>query len=181
MGFITSFDPSINFWELNNTFIYKEPFKSFYANDKSKKKAESSKIMWFIAFCYDLDPKNIFSNVPISEKHTVVGKDYMDDPNFYKNNIKELAPLIPEYINLNTTIEERHVRHWEEYIDKRSAFLTSQDLTKENFEAIDKMAVGTDKLVMSIKKARENLAIERNNKGAAKGDKELSLSDRGEI
>ena len=178
---IEKFDSSLNFWDLHPQFKIKTPFRDLYEKDKSKKKEESSLIMWFIAFCYDLDPRNIFRNAPLEDKHEVVGLDYCGDKNYFKNNRSKLEPLITAYLDLSLTPEERHYANWVALLEDRSKFLQGQKYGLENFEALDKMAAATEKLILTLKKIKESIAIEKGNNGAGKGDRELSLTDVGDI
>ena len=181
MSFIVKFDSTENFWELHPQFKMKFPFNELYKNDLSKKKDKSSLIMWFIAFCYDVDPRNIFRNAPIEEKHEVVGKDFCADSKYFNNNQSSLEKLIPYYIEIALTPEERHYTQWVELLEERGKFLKTQKYNLENFESLDKMAASTEKLIGTLKKIKESVSMEQKAKGSAKGDKELSLTDLGEI
>ena len=180
MSLISNFDADNVFWEVHPQFKFKEPFKSIYSTDKSKNKKDSSQTMWFISYCYDLSENNIFHNLPNDEKHSVVGKDLISNEKYYSENKKYLDPLISEYCKMQDTPAERQYREWMEVIEKRRAFIKTQDYNLETFEALDKMAVGTEKINNIFDKIKESLSKEKD-QGAAKGDKELSLSDRGQI
>lgn len=180
MGLLSHFDFGSNFWDLNTQFKITEPFKSLYEKDRSRKKEDSSKIMWFIAFCYDLNPDNIYRKLSTKEKHGVIGEDFMKNKNYYEDNKEMLDPLIISFCNLHDDEFKKHFREWKELLEKRSDFLKDQEYNLDNFEAIDKMAVGTDKIYSIFKKIEQDL-----NKNEAltggKGGKVPSLSDSGDI
>ena len=181
MGMISKFDPELNFWDANPAFKIKSPFRELMNSDKSKNKSNSSQMMWFIAFCYDLGEGNIFRNLANHEKHSVVGKEFIGEERYFKKNEKQLTLLIEAYKEISYTPAQKHLRLWEELLEKRSQFLKDAEYTLVNFSELDKMAVGTEKLFKTFAVIQKDLAKEDDEKGAAKGDKELSLSDLGEI
>lgn len=180
MGLLSHFDFNVNFWDLNPQFKITEPFKSLYEKDKNKKKEESSKTMWFVAFCYDLSPDNIYRKLSEEEKQILIGEDFIGNKNFYQENKDLLDPLIITYCNLHDDEFKKHFREWKEILEKRSNFLKDQEYDLDNFEAIDKMAVGTEKIYSIFKKIEQDL--ERNEStNSGKGGKIPSLSDSGDI
>lgn len=181
MSFILAFTPTANFWLVNPQFTIKEPFKSLYKEDRSKDKKDTSKLMWFVAFGYDPSPVNVFRNVPTKEKHEVIGSDYMEDPKFYDKNKAQLDKLIDAFLANYITPSQRHLMEWESLVEKRTNFIKNQEYDLATFEDLDKMAIGTEKILNTFKKIKEEILKEQNSDGAAKGDRELSLSDKGDI
>ena len=62
MQIVEEFQPSISFWEVCPQLIAAGPTKKLYEEDKSKKKEESSKLMWFIALSTYVNSK--YYNIP---------------------------------------------------------------------------------------------------------------------
>lgn len=177
MSVVDSYTEGANFWELNQQFKVAEPFKSLYKGDKSKGKKDSSMMMWFIAFCYDRTSKYFkLSRDGEDGKHYVIGSDYCGNSNFYEDNQEVLDPCIAMFVKMEYTAMERHLKKWEDLLDKRTKFLDTQEYTLENFEDLDKMAVGTKKVSDTIKDIMDSLAKE-DNSGTVKGGAQPSLND----
>lgn len=179
MAIVITFSPDSNFWKLHSYMII-GVFKAVYDADKSKDKKVSSDLMWFISYCYERE-SNPFYNLPIEDKHKIVGKDFFNDELYFGNNETRLVPLIEFFCKCQDTHFSRHLRTWEELLDKRSVFLKTQEYDLESFEALDKMAVGTEKVHTAIKKIKEDILKEDNSGSNGKGGQIPSLSDTGEI
>lgn len=174
---LETFTPDANFWEENQQFKIAEPFKSLYKSDKSRGKKDSSLKMWFIALCYDRESK-YFKLSPDGQdgKHYVIGSDYCDSPNFYEDNKSILDPCIDMFIKMSYTPMQRHLKTWEDLLDKRTKFLQTQEYDLSTFEDLDKMAVGTQKVHATIKQVLDDLSKEEGS-GSVKGGAIASLND----
>lgn len=166
MSQISSFDATQNFWKLYPQFKL-VGFKSLHDNDKSKGKAESSTMMWFIVYCYDRGSS--FYKLPIEDKHTVVGEDYCGNKNYYYDHQIVLDSSIELYIKLQYTKMERHLKVWEDLLDKRTKFLQTQEYDLSTYEDLDKMAVGTQKVHQTIKQVLDDLSKEDSADGVKGG------------
>ena len=174
---LNNLDTDISFWELYPEFKVINPFKDFYIKDKSKLKKDSSTMMWFIALCYSKSSK--FSRLQIDGidgKHYVVGLDYCNNKNYYEENKIVLDEAIEMFITITYTPLERHLKTWEDLLDKRTAFLKKQEYDLGNYDDLDKMAIGTDKVYSTIKRIQEELNKEDIN-GVGKGGSVSSLND----
>jgi len=107
------FDPTSNFWESNPG--YKIPFNRLYSEDKSKKKEESSKIMWSIALLES--DKSPYKEASKDERIKLIKDDYYS-PDW--NNITEEINL---FVNLNTSKAKKKLRNWEEKLEERDKFI----------------------------------------------------------
>jgi len=74
-----------NFWELYPELLIIEELTQIYQKDKSKKKEDSSRIMWAIYFAFN--PESKFINLP--NKLEILAKDYLKDPKFNWEGIKK--------------------------------------------------------------------------------------------
>lgn len=177
MSPIETFTEGANFWESNEQYKVAEPFKSLYKNDKSMGKASSSMKMWFVVFCYDRDSK-YFKLQPDGEdgKHYVIGNDFCGNANFYEDHREELDRVIEMYIRMNYSPMQRHLKTWEDLLDKRTKFLQDQQYNLDTFDALDKMAVGTQKVHATIKQVIDDLSKEESS-GTIKGGAVASLND----
>ena len=164
-----------NFWSEFPDYKVTNPFKEVHTSDKSKGKKDSSLMMWFVRHCYD--PASKYFKLPVEDKHYIIGQDFCGDAKFYDKNKKVLDMLIDAYCKLELTALQRHMMVWNKLLDKRTKFLESvEEYDLENFEDLDKMAVGTDKVYATIKKIEIDMAKEDSN-GAVKGGAKPSLSD----
>ncbi len=179
MAIVVTFSPNSNFWKLHSYMII-GVFKVIHDNDKSKDKKASSDLMWFISYCYERD-ENPFYGLPTEDKHKIIGKDFFNDELYYSKNERSLTPLIEFFCECQDSHFGRHIRTWDELLDKRSTFLKTQHYDLENFEALDKMAVGTEKVHNTIKKIKEDILKEDNSGSNSKGGQIPSMSDTGEI
>jgi hypothetical protein len=179
MAIVATFSPESNFWKLHSYMII-GVFKELYDKDRSKDKKDSSDIMWFVAYCYEME-NNPFYSLPTEEKFSIIGKDFFNDEKYYGNNERKLIPIIEFFCKCQDTQFSRHLRMWDELLDKRSTFLKTQGYDLESFEQLDKMAVGTDKVYATIKKIKEDILKEDKSGSTIKGGTVPSMGDTGEI
>src|SRR5690606_5933242 len=97
---ISNFNTDENFWELYPEFKIAMSFKDLYKSDKSRGKESSSRIMWFVALCHS--PRSRYRNLEINDRYEVIGEDYMDNPNYYKEHQKRIDPIIHDFLKLET-------------------------------------------------------------------------------
>lgn len=177
MNYVENFDADMNFWDLYPEFKFFQPFKDIYKKDKSRSRKDSSTMMWFIAFCYSKASK--FKNLAadgIDGKHSVVGEDYCGDRNYYQKHLDILPELIEAFIEIQYTSLEKHLKTWDDLLNKRTAFLKTQDYDLGTYEDLDKMAIGTSKVYATIKGIWDELSKE-DGSGVAKGGSVPSLND----
>lgn len=177
VNYVDNFSTDMNFWDLYPEFKITNPFKEIYKKDKSKGRGNSSTFMWFIALCYSKASK--YRNLAkdgIDGKHYVIGEDFCGDKNYYSKYRDELDSAIEAFIKLQYSPLERHLMTWDDLLDKRTAFLKEQSYDFTNFDELDKMAVGTDKVFSTIKKIWEDISKE-DTAGVGKGGAVASLND----
>jgi hypothetical protein len=177
---VSSFTPEANFWNLNPQFLVAGPAKDLHDRDTSRDKKDSSQLMWFVAFCYDLDPKNIFSRLEQEEKHKLIGTDYMDEENFYQRNRTILEPIIEFYCKLQDSAAKRHVRMWNLKMDEKTKFMKDTEYAPETYKMLEDMMASNQKIFANLKQIEQDLNKEDMG-GAVKGGKVESLSDSGQI
>lgn len=173
MSIVKTINPHYDFWEMHPDLEVVEEF----ADIKKEYKKQSSNIMWFIVFCFDLESK--FINLIEEERFELVSKDLMKDIKFYKTNRLKIQPAIDMYIKMNDTANDRHMRTWMKNMDKRTKFLDDSEYDLDNFEKLDKMAANTKSLMETEDKIKERMKKE---KGViTRGGAQPSLADGGEI
>lgn len=190
MGLVNNFTTTANFWEVNPQLQVISPFKELYREDSSRKKKNSSDLMWFIALCNDPDSK--FRNIPSEDKVELIGEDFFSDVNFYKAHQDQLDDLSASYQLYTETAAQRALREWEEKIIERARFIKnttfsmdeydeSGKLRKGTADQLDKMLANTKKLFDDYQRILKDLRAEEEEGGSLKGGAEESLSDSGEI
>ncbi len=177
---IDIFDPSINFWESNPQLTIIEPFKNLHKSDKSKDKSKSSLMMYFVAYCYDMSPQNKFRNESLEEKHRIIGEDYCEDIDYFKNNKKVLEPIIEKYCHLVDTPALRALRNWNNKIMERDKFISDTPYTMDDAESLDKLMANTAKIYDHYEKVLKMISAESGD-SKGKGGYVASLNDEGDI
>jgi hypothetical protein len=164
-----------NFWKEFPDYKITNPFKELHDSDKSKGKEASSLMMYFVKYCYD--PSSRYFKLAKEDKHELIGTDFCGDVKYYNKNKTVLDKVIAAYCKLELTSLQRHMMVWNSLLDKRTKFLeTVEEYDLSNFEDLDKMAVGSDKVYTTIKKIETDMAKEDSN-GSVKGGAKPSLSD----
>jgi hypothetical protein len=168
-----------NFWEVHPDMKITTPFKQLYANDTSKKKLDSSNMMWFIALCYDKESKYVRLQAEGEDgKHILIGEDFLNDMSYYYTNQEVLDRLITAYINLQYTATQRQLLEIDQILDKRTKVMKllsdSTDLTV--WDKLDKRLQETDKIFARVQKLKEKEASEET-QGVTKGGASASLND----
>jgi hypothetical protein len=141
MKIINSYSPGANFWALHPQFLIANPFKEMWENDQSNDKSESSKLMWFIVFCYDMDSKYI--NLPTAEKNLIIGEDFCGDSNYYEDFKALIEPCAIMYCRLQDTQAKRSLRNWRKNMEDRDIFLATAKYTFDSYDDRGKLKKGT--------------------------------------
>lgn len=170
---INTFDTDKNFWIEHPDMKVISPFKQIFEDDKSKKKEDSSKMMWFIVLCYDRDSK-IFK-LPENTKHSIAGEDYCGDIKYYSKNNVLLDMCVPRYLELQHTPMQRLMASWDKKLIQRAAWIDGMDYD-EDFERLDKAMVETKKVYDAYKVIIADMEKEEAS-GQAKGGATPSLLD----
>lgn len=170
---ISTFDTDANFWSLHPDMKVIRPFKDIYDDDKSKKKEDSSKMMWFIVLCYDRDSK-LFKQ-SISEKHRIVGEDFIGDAKYYSKWKIVLDAAISAYTDLQYTPMQKVMNSWNQKLQQRAKWIDGMTY-EEDFERLDKAMVETKKVYDAYKVIMDDMHKE-DNSGMAKGGATPSLLD----
>jgi hypothetical protein len=176
---VTVFDTDENFWEVNPQFKIALSFKDLYKGDKSKKRIDSSKMMWFISFVHD--PNSTYYNLPLEEKEEVIGEDYMEDLTYANRHKNKLEQLIEDYVRLTHSTIDRHLKQWIISLDDRTHFLSTVKYDLDNYKDLDTMAANTPKVFDTFRKIKEEQEKEASGGGNIKGGGIESLADTGEI
>ena len=173
---IRNFDVHTNFWESNKNFVAVAGFSEFYKNDKSKKKQESSDIMWSIAILIDQHPDNPLKNVSYNDKILLISEDY-----FCKFDVEKYSDLISLYKNLCLTQIERSIYDIGLKLEERDEFLMNKKYTLDNAKDLDVLISNTKKLKDLYDGMIEELEKQNAMGGQTKGGRIESAGERGEL
>lgn len=171
---ISNFNIDENFWELHPEFKVALSFKDLYKSDKSRNKESSSKVMWFVALCHS--PRSRYYRLELDDRYEVIGEDYMNNPNYFKEQHKRLEPIIKDFLKTELTAAQRHLDEWERKQDERGKFIASLPYNLDTYEDLDKMAINTQKIYDIFFKIKEQLAKE-DGEGVGKSGRKASLND----
>lgn len=184
-----NFNTNLNFWELNPTFLTRRIFREYYEKDKSKKKNDSSRIMWAIALLLDPNEANIWKNVAENDKKDLIKDEYLEDKKFKWELVEDLCK---EYEEHCLTIAEKELVRFERKLVDRGDFINKTKYTLDTFdpesgkilkgtaEQLDKMMLNTSKLNEQYKELRDNLKQEAS-QGSLRAGAKKSASEKGDI
>lgn len=180
MAVVTGFNSDSDFWELNQQLLLEPAFKAFWKGDKSKGKKDSSSMMWWIAFCYDLDPDNKWKGQALEEKGPILGEELGLGKEVGTKRAKELDPLIEAYCKFQDSAAKRQLRMLEQMLEQKTRYMATHPYNEENFEVLDKMLKSNNDAYTLLAKVTKQLS-EETAEGQGKGGSAPSISDNGEI
>jgi hypothetical protein len=168
-----------NFWKEFPELIFPEPLNKLYTSDKSKDKAESSKIMWAVYMVSS--PSSMYYNHP--NKEEVIARDFLKEPKFKWSSIQNILDFYKTGI---LSIAEQSLTSWNDMMRLRDSNL--KELYKQASELgleglkelgeIDKMMANTAKMFADYKKIKEDFDVD---KTKGKVGKVVSLADEDDI
>jgi len=164
-------DSTLNYWEVHKQLKTIEPFKSLI---KDKGEEESSSIMWFVAYTWDIDSE--LFEMPFEDRASLVGLNIMQDSNYYVKNKKMCDELCSAYIDVFDTTLHRKYRVNKKKLEERTQFFNDLDYREDNWDMIDKMILSEEKIFKAMNKLKEEVFLS-DTQGEVRGKKEPSLSD----
>lgn len=184
-------NPNENYWSLHPMMAMFGAFKEYHAQDKTKDKSESSRVMWAIAMLLDPHPDNVLRSTEKVDRIRLISEDFLEAPEFDWDHVYVVA-LIKDYKFLALTHLERQVINFQKKLEQRDLFLDETDYTldaySENSKSIvkgtakelDVMMINTSKLNAEYKGLKESLEAEEN-AGDMKGGATESASESGAL
>jgi hypothetical protein len=173
-----SFSPTINFWEVNPQLKGVGIFKDLIESDKSKKKENSSKLMWFTAYCYDM--RSPLYNLVEGDRVQIICEDIVEDANFYKDNKAKINELKEVYMKLQDTPAMRQLRVWNKKMEEKTLFMESTPYAEDTWEMLDKMQSSNVAAYKNYQQILEMISKEDAG-SSSRGGQEPTLSDAGII
>jgi hypothetical protein len=196
MSLINNFNTDENFWVVNPQFKNIQPFKGMHNSDRSRNKAATSKVMWYVAQITDSSEKNLFRNIVFEERVQLLAQDFMEEVDYYDKNKDFLDSLIKVYEKLHTTPALKALEEWNEKILERSQFIKNTPYEMDSYEMDERtgkpvLVKGTAKDLDAMMKNTKAIydqyhqilasLDEESEESQVKGGQQLSLSDLGEI
>lgn len=163
-----------NFWEINPFFII--PFSKIYNEDKSKNKADSSKLMWTITLLKHHDSP--LSDLPEELKWKEIYSWWLTDK-------LDLSPYeedgtIERFISLTVKWGHYYLNQWRKKLEERDEFINSTPYNASSYELLEKL-LGNSKKIWDQYLMAEKEAEKDTNEGSVKGDIQESATELGLI
>lgn len=172
-----SYDPNLNFWELNPHLIYVKPYSTLYSNDESKSKKESSNIMWCVLWMIDPNENtNKYFRLP-EDQRLEVCKTFYEKFDEKDELVKEIMSRYPEDC---LTIIQRVLRNTKEFLRNRDNYIKTTEYNLDTMAALDNAAAKTVKIVEDFAKIEKQFDAEES-KTRILGGRQQTARERGDI
>jgi hypothetical protein len=166
-----------SFWKEYPGIEYHSVFNKMYKKDKSRNKANSSKIMWAIYLL--VNPSSNLYNDP--NKEETIKNTFLKNKSFKWSDYEQ---EVYAYKDIALSVAEKALQNWNELMTMRDKSL--KDMYKKALEEsdagslvnLDKMIANTAKLFQDYSKIKKDYEEEKTTK---KGKSISSLSDSDEI
>lgn len=173
-----TFDPTINYWELNPHLIYLKPYSVLYNEDKSKDKVNSSKTMWCITWMIDPDEDTNKYFRLNEEQRIEVCTEFHSEFDFNNELVQEIVQAYPEDC---LTIIERSLRDTKEFIRKRDKFIKTQEYNFDTMKDLDDAAAKSVKILQDYEKIEKQFLEEKSKGIRIKGGRQQTAREAGRI
>jgi hypothetical protein len=177
MSILNNFDIDQDFWSSNPQFKIPKDFKKFYDEDKSKGKAQSSKILWAIALLLDNGEDNKFRNLSYEDRRALIAEDFLNEPKFKWENYQK---LMDGYYALHMSKLERSLNIYEQKLEERDQFIRTAKYNLDSAASLDKIISSTKGIYDLITKLRDEINKEKE-QNTTKAGMEESAAEKGEI
>lgn len=174
---LLNFDIKANYWTIDSQLAVIKPFSILYEEDKSKKKVDSSLIMWAIALF--ADPESRLYKSAKKTKEDIIKKDYIQDK-ILDFDWKDYQVHIEQYRKLYETQAERSLMNLEVKLQERDAFLLDTHYDLGNGKELDGILANTDKLYKLYDTLLERLSDEQKG-GTGKGGAKESAAEKKQL
>lgn len=155
--FVEHYDVQTSFWAKFPQM--KVMFRDVYDNDKSKQKLDSSNVMWACAFL--VDRKSMYYPLPMEDKVVLVEEELTGIKGYFTKHKDKCDSILERMVKLvDDTPAKRHLRMWEDLLEKRTKFLSSLDYAPETWKMIDDMASSSKKIFDELEKIKDMLIVE---------------------
>jgi hypothetical protein len=168
------FDITKDFWKEHPQFKHLDGFRQLYATNPPK---ESSKLMWYLKYCYHNE--SIVADMNEKDKQEYVAVSILNDKDFIEENKDDVEYLTELYIKVIDTPLDRIIRTLTTKLEEKQIFIADKSYDLETFESLDKATLSFDKQYEMLEKLIAKKA--RQKESTKKGDEEMSDSDKGAL
>lgn len=110
---------AVNYWEKFPVFKSLSPFKQVYQKDRSTDKNKSSKAMWYMVLCFDVD-SDFYSLDANEQKYKIEETLELDVPNYLGDGYDDFCVDFIEFID---TVLSANIRELERKLIDRRKFI----------------------------------------------------------
>jgi hypothetical protein len=174
MKVIDSWDTTANFWEINPQLRTPSVFSKMYSEDKSKGKAQSSRLMWAIAYYADFDSK--YRALSDSERQKLISEDVLKQPDFDWSGLSEYIKAWDMY----KSVPMKQMTEWERLMNEKTEYMKTLKYNSETADEIEKRLLSNSKLYSEYEEIMARL-VQEGEGGTMIGGSMESLTERGEI
>jgi hypothetical protein len=174
MKIIESWDISANFWDINPQLRVPEPFKDLYTKDKSKGKAQSSKLMWALAFFADFDSK--YRALSENERRRLIAEDILKEPEFDWTTVNTYIKAWDMF----KSVPMKQMAEWERLMNEKTEYMRTLKYNAETADEIEKRLLSNTKLYSEYEEIMARL-VQEGEGGTMMGGGMESLTEKGEI
>jgi len=188
---VKAWNPTENYWSLHPMMTTFLAFKEYYAQDKTKGKVESSRVMWAIAMLLDPHTDNVLRSIERGDRIRIISEDFLEAPDFDWDHTY-VVELIKDYKFLALTHLERQVINFQKKLEQRDIFLDQTNYTLDSYsesskavvkgtaKELDVMMINTSKLNVEYRGLTASLEAEEN-AGDMKGGATESAGESGAL
>lgn len=175
---VRNFNINENFWESNPNIKNIGEFKQLYRNDKSKKKKDSSTIMWAVALFLDKNKDNPYKNLRSDDRKIVINSDFLENDHYDWSFLEDYIKAYKKYC---MTAMERALLNMEDKLKERDDLISMTKYDMDNADDMDKLLLNTKKLKDMYTDIKDDLEKEQDNDGVTKGGRIESASEKGDL
>lgn len=162
-----------SFWEVNPQLTLLGPFKRLYKKDRTKNKRKSSDTAWAVFLFAESSERSLFWRLSEEDRKEALKEEFEVD-----FNDKLTKECIQYYQEECLSEIEKRLKQYEDFLLKRTDFLTSQEFSLEDAQEIDQMASRTKKIWDDYLKIKKEFEIEKK-KSHVQGGRDLSAQEQG--
>jgi len=174
MKVVESWDTQANFWEVNPQLKTPSVFHTLYTEDKSKGKAQSSKLMWAIAYYADFDSK--YRPLSEGERKKLIAEDILKNPDF---NWSEVEMHIKAW-DIFKSVPMKQMTEWERLMNEKTEYMKTLKYNSDTADEIEKRLLSNSKLYAEYEEIMSRL-VQEGEAGTMLGGAMESLTEKGDI
>lgn len=173
MRLVKTYQPNLNFWEINPQLTLINPYKTIWKKDRTKNKAKSSDLAWAVFLYAETSQNTIFSRYNQDERKVILEEEF---------NVKLDSPIAKELIEFyeNNCLDdiEKQLKDYEDFLKRRTAYILSQDWNLETASELDRAASQSKKIWDDYIKIKKEFDAHQE-KAHIEGNRQMSALEEG--